>query len=80
VDHIIPISLNGTNDLENLAIACRSCNASKYNVVTAIDPLTNKIVPLFHPRKDDWAAHFTWSENLLKMNGKTAIGRATISR
>ena len=29
IDHIIPISKGGTNDLDNLVPACRSCNASK---------------------------------------------------
>ncbi len=29
VDHVIPLSRGGTDDLSNLAWACRSCNASK---------------------------------------------------
>lgn len=29
IDHLTPISRGGTGDLENLAPACRSCNASK---------------------------------------------------
>lgn len=29
VDHVIPTSRGGTHDLDNLAVACRSCNASK---------------------------------------------------
>ena len=28
-DHIIPLARGGTNDNENLATACRSCNSSK---------------------------------------------------
>jgi 5-methylcytosine-specific restriction endonuclease McrA len=31
VDHFIPISLGGTNDLSNFVPACVSCNASKNN-------------------------------------------------
>jgi hypothetical protein len=32
-------------------------------------------VPLFHPRLDDWAAHFRFPETLIE--GLTATGRAT---
>ncbi len=29
VDHIIPLSKNGTNELENLVTSCRTCNRQK---------------------------------------------------
>lgn len=29
VDHILPISLGGTDDLDNLCLACKACNAGK---------------------------------------------------
>ncbi len=29
VDHRVPISAGGTNDLENLEISCRECNRAK---------------------------------------------------
>ena len=29
VDHLIPVSQNGTNDIKNLLPACRSCNHRK---------------------------------------------------
>lgn len=31
VDHIVPVSRGGSDDLDNLQILCRSCNASKGN-------------------------------------------------
>lgn len=31
VDHKIPVSRGGTNDLQNLVICCRSCNSKKNN-------------------------------------------------
>lgn len=30
VDHIVPVKHDGTNDWDNLAATCKSCNASKY--------------------------------------------------
>ncbi|MEQ8466258.1 MAG: HNH endonuclease signature motif containing protein [Coleofasciculus sp. E1-EBD-02] len=33
VDHIIPKSLGGTDDINNLALACRRCNERRYNFV-----------------------------------------------
>lgn len=30
-DHIIPVSRGGSNDLSNLATACRKCNLSKHD-------------------------------------------------
>lgn len=29
IDHIVPLAAGGTNDLENLVPACKSCNSSK---------------------------------------------------
>ncbi len=31
VDHIVPLSRGGSNDLSNLVIACQPCNGSKHN-------------------------------------------------
>lgn len=31
IDHIIPISRGGRNELANLCVACQPCNHSKYN-------------------------------------------------
>ena len=29
IDHVIPVSKGGTNDLDNLVLACHRCNARK---------------------------------------------------
>lgn len=79
-EHIIPLVLGGTNDLENLAHACIGCNNLKHAFINPIDPETNEIVALFHPRKEKWSDHFTWSEDALRIIGLTATGRATIAK
>jgi 5-methylcytosine-specific restriction endonuclease McrA len=54
-DHILPQSLNGSDDEENLALACIRCNGRRYNFTTAIEPETQTVHPLFNPRNDKWA-------------------------
>jgi hypothetical protein len=49
VEHVIPQSKGGESTLENLALACPSCNLHKTDRTTAVDPLTGEQVPLFHP-------------------------------
>ncbi|NER48467.1 MAG: HNH endonuclease [Symploca sp. SIO1A3] len=80
LDHLIPKSLGGDDYENNLALACHRCNGRRYNFTEGIDPQTQSIVPLFNPRKDRWADHFIWSEDGQKIQGITAIGRATIER
>jgi HNH endonuclease len=77
-DHIQPISQNGTSELDNLARTCGICNGYKHDKTNAIDPLTQEICRLFHPRLDNWKDHFEWSKDSLKIIGKTAIGRTTV--
>ncbi|MEM9887843.1 MAG: HNH endonuclease signature motif containing protein [Bacteroidota bacterium] len=77
-DHIIPLALKGKNEFANLAKACISCNANKHTFTSFLDPVTNEIVPLFHPRQQDWNDHFQWSEDRLLIEGKTPTGRATV--
>lgn len=78
IDHIIPLSRGGKTVLDNLALICQGCNGSKYNKVTAVDPITNRPLPLFHPRQHQWREHFAWNQSCTHMIGLTPIGRATI--
>ena len=77
VEHIIPRSLGGKDDLDNLAWACPRCNLTKSDRLTATDPETKAEVPLFHPRRDRWEEHFAWQEYTLV--GLTAVGRGLIA-
>lgn len=76
VDHIIARKHHGTDDSENLALACYACNNHKGPNIAGMDPKTGEIVRLFHPRQDLWANHFEWHDAVL--TGRTAIGRVTI--
>ncbi|MEH2286885.1 HNH endonuclease [Nostoc sp.] len=51
IDHIMPQSLGGSDELDNLALACHRCNERHYNFTVSTDPNTQKQVPLFHPRQ-----------------------------
>ena len=78
IDHIIPESLAGKTEVENLCLACWDCNLAKQNRISAIDPETDEYVPLFHPNQQEWSEHFQWEANGLIVIGKTAVGRATV--
>jgi hypothetical protein len=47
--------------------------------VEASDPLTGEIVPLFHPRQQQWGEHFAWSPEGDRILGLTPTGRATVA-
>jgi hypothetical protein len=80
VEHIIPSSKEGPDTLTNLAFSCQGCNNRKYNHTEAIDPVTNEIVRLFHPRNDNWQEHFQWSLDQTTIIGVTPSGRATVAK
>ena len=73
-----PREAGGEAILENLAWACPWCNACKYAKTHAPDSQTGRLVPLFHPRRQRWSRHFTWSEDFIVVIGRTATGRATV--
>ena len=79
IEHIIPRSKGGTNDEVNLWLSCPLCNRYKGNQTTAVDPETGTTVPLFNPRLQSWFEHFSWSADGLRIEGKTATGRATVT-
>jgi hypothetical protein len=80
VEHIVALARGGPDELDNLALACRSCNLRKGVAQQARDPLTGATARLFNPRADDWGEHFRISLDNFRIEGLTAIGRATVRR
>ena len=80
IEHIMPLSKGGTNDLGNLAFSCQGCNGRKYVSVEAIDLVTQETVSLYHPRQQIWANHFVWNEDCSEVIGLTPSGRATVEK
>ena len=76
VEHILPRFHGGSDEPDNLALACIDCNLHKGTNLTGLDPETNQITELFHPRRHRWDEHFAWHG--LHLHGTTAIGRTTI--
>lgn len=80
IDHVYPASQGGPDVLGNYAYACPGCNARKYNKTVSVDPVTEKTVSLFDPRRELWSEHFCWGgDKLNTIVGLTATGRATVS-
>jgi len=80
VEHILPISRGGSDDLDNLALSCQGCNNCKFTALDAIDPVTGLTAVLYNPRQHLWNQHFVWSTDCVTLIGLTPIGRATIAR
>jgi 5-methylcytosine-specific restriction endonuclease McrA len=78
IDHIIPESAGGVTDLENLCLACVSCNQYKRERQQATDTETGETVSLFNPRTQVWADHFAWNDENLQILTLSATARATV--
>ena len=76
IDHIIAEKHGGRTTFENLALSCFFCNTYKGPNLAGLDPESQEVTRLFHPRRDRWREHFRWDGPVLE--GRTPIGRATI--
>lgn len=76
IEHIIPRIHGGGDTLDNLALACIDCNLHKGTNLTGLDPETNQVTELFHPRRHRWDDHFEWRG--IHLTGLSAIGRTTV--
>lgn len=76
VEHIIPKVHGGTDDLDNLALACVDCNLHKGTNLSGVDPETLLVTPIFHPRRQNWSEHFERRGS--RIVGRTTVGRTTV--
>lgn len=77
IDHVLPLLEGGSDEPDNLALACFHCNRRKSARLTGEDPVSGDEVPLFHPRRQRWPEHFIWSSEGLYILPLTSMGRAT---
>ena len=76
IEHITAKQHGGSDDADNLALACHRCNLHKGPNLTGIDSRTGQVVSLFHPRRDPWSDHFVFEG--ARISGISAVGRATV--
>jgi hypothetical protein len=77
VEHIIPRQHGGSDELDNLSLACDRRNLTKGPSLASFDIDTGTIVPLFHPRREAWDRHFVLVA--AEIVGLTPSGRATVT-
>jgi hypothetical protein len=76
LEHIIARQHGGQSIESNLAWACQHCNLHKGPNLSGIDPQTELITVLFHPRLQLWTEHFGCAGP--RIFGRSAEGRATV--
>ncbi len=73
MEHILPKSLGGSDDQDNLAASCYRCNEFKGVKTHVRDPESGQLVALFNPREQVWADEFAWSNGGTSFNGSFAL-------
>lgn len=76
IEHVRPRQHGGDESIQNLALACSNCNWNKGPNLSAIDPRSNVVTRIYHPRIDLWSEHFALDG--LEVVGLTDVGRATV--
>jgi hypothetical protein len=74
VEHIVAKQHAGSDEADNLCLACSECNWAKGPNLAGL--LNGKLVALFHPRRQNWNRHFRWDGTALV--GKTRAGIVTV--
>ncbi len=76
LDHILARKHEGTSGTANLAYCCAICNKRKGADLGSVDDVDGVLIPLFHPRRDLWTAHFRVAG--LRIVPLTNVGRVTV--
>lgn len=76
IDHIIAEKHGGQTSEANLALCCLPCNLFKGPNIAGIDPESQSLTRIFHPRIGVWHEHFRWDGP--RIIGLTPIGRTTV--
>ncbi len=76
IEHIVARKHHGSDDPDNLALACAECNLHKGSDLTGLDPDTSQVTPVFNPRRERWSDHFAW--NGIRIVGLSPVGRTTV--
>jgi hypothetical protein len=77
IDHIIPVKHGGSDDIDNLCLACLKCDGFKGPNVAALDPVTGEATKLYDPRRQKWDDHFQINPDAT-LTGVSPAGRATL--
>jgi HNH endonuclease len=80
VEHVVPRVHAGLDADSNWALSCRSCNLHKSSSLEGLDPETQTLAKLFHPRQQTWGHHFRVETATGCIVGTTPAGRATVER
>jgi hypothetical protein len=75
IEHIIARKHGGQSTAENLALSCHKCSLHKGPNLSGFDAKLG-VVTLFHPRLQDWEAHFRMEGPMII--GLTDQGRVTV--
>lgn len=77
IEHVRPRKHGGSDEPENLALACIDCNLCKGSNVAGYDSETGALTELYNPRQLTWSDHFERQGSLIV--GRSAVGRTTIA-
>jgi len=76
VEHIVARQHGGSDEVDNLALACHRCNLHKGPNLAGVDRQSGEVATLFNPRRESWPDHFSFDGEWII--GLTATGRATV--